>query len=52
MNIGLIAFIKTMIDDRVSLIVQTEIEKQIKHRLNEVEIKLMKMIQRGLGVGR
>lgn len=38
-----------MIDDRISLIMQTEIQKQVKHRVNEVEIKLIKIIQKSIG---
>ena len=45
MSSGLIPFMKELIDNRITLLVRSEVKKQVKNQLNDVEIKLMKFIQ-------
>lgn len=40
MSQGLISFIKSMIDDRIGLVIKSEVKKHI----NDLEIKLMKFV--------
>lgn len=45
MSAGLINFMKDMIDNRVCLLVRSEVKKQVKNRMDDAELKLMKFVQ-------
>ena len=45
MSSGLISFIKEMIDNRIALILRSEVKKQVKNKVDDVEIKLMTYLQ-------
>lgn len=48
MSAGLINYMKELIDNRVCLLVRSEVKKQVKNRMEEVEIKMMKFVQQSI----
>lgn len=44
MSSGFFQFMKEMIDNRITLLVRSEVKKHVKNQMSEVEIKLMKFI--------
>ena len=46
MSAGLINYLKELIDNWVGLLVRSEVKKQVSNRMDEVEIKLMKFVEK------